>query len=82
MSSAKRRPEDSAEGCRAFERDDRERAAANLTKHMRAILERSADAWSARARLLDRLERDFNERAAAIATQRLRSERSEAENHG
>jgi len=32
---------------------------------MRAVLERSAHAWSARARLLDRLEKDFTERAAA-----------------
>lgn len=65
MSSAKRKPEDSAEGCRDLERDSRERAAAMASEHMRAVLERSAEAWSARARLLDRIERDFDTRAAA-----------------
>jgi len=60
MSSAKRKAEDSADGCRALERDDRKRAAASSSEHMRAVLERSADAWSERARLLDRLEKDFN----------------------
>ena len=33
--------------------------------HMRAVAERSADAWSARARLLDRLAKDFTKRAVA-----------------
>ncbi len=65
MSSAKRKPEDSAQGCRDLERDSRQRAAAITSEHMRAVLERSAEAWSARARLLERIERDFNTRAAA-----------------
>ena len=81
MSSGKRKAEDSADGCRALERDDRERAAANSSPHMRAVLERSAEAWSARARLLDHLERDFTGRAAAnAARQRRRS--PEAKDHG
>lgn len=82
MSSAKRKAEDSADGCRAFERDDRERAAANSSEHMRAVLERSADAWSARAKLLDRLEKAFNARAAANVEERLRRGGPEAEDHG
>lgn len=82
MSSAKRKAEDSAEGCRAFERDDRERAAANSSGNMREILERSANAWSARARLLDRLERDFNDRAAANSAEQPRRKGAEAGRHG
>ena len=82
MSLGKRRNDDSADGCRALERDDRERAAANSSEHMRAVLERSADAWSARARLLDRLEKDLNNRAAANAAEQLRSESSEVQDHG
>jgi len=66
MSSAKRKPEDSAEGCRGLERDSRERAAAATSEHMRVVLERSADTWSARAQLLNRLERNFLARAVKI----------------
>ena len=65
MSSAKRKPEDSAQGCRDLERGSREQAAAMTSEHMRAVLERSAEAWSARAKLLDRIERDFSTRTAA-----------------
>ena len=82
MSSAKRRAEDSADGCRTLERDDRERAAVISSEHMRAVFERSADAWSARARLLDRLERDFNDRAAANAAVQPRRMRRVAKAHG
>lgn len=63
--SAKRKAEDSAEGCRDLAKADRVRAATTTSEHMRVVLEGSADAWSARARLLDRLEKDFNKRAAA-----------------
>ena len=66
MSSAKRKPEDCAEGCRLLEQNDRDRAAAIANEHMRVILERSADAWGARAKLLDRLETNFSARAALI----------------
>ena len=44
--------------------DDRLRAAAMLNPHARASLERSADAWTVRAKLLDRLEAGFRERIA------------------
>lgn len=64
MNSARRRPEDSAGGCRALEQADRLRALATPNSHIRETLERSADAWNARATLLDRLETSFNERAA------------------
>jgi hypothetical protein len=66
MSSARRKPEDSAEGCRVLEQADRFRAAATPNPHTRECLERSADAWNARAALLDRLKNSFNERAAEI----------------
>lgn len=68
MSVVKRKVEDSADGCRGLARADRARAAAMTSEHMRAVLERSADAWSARARLLDRLDKDFTRRAASART--------------
>ena len=64
MSLGRRKPEDSAEGCRVLEQADRLRALASPNPHMRESLERSADAWNARATLLDQLEASFNERAA------------------
>jgi len=66
MSSSRRRPEDSADGCRAFALSDRERASATPNTHVRATFERSAEAWSARASLLDRLEINFGARAASL----------------
>lgn len=77
MSAAKRKAEDSADGCRGRAQDDRARAAAMTSGHMRTVLERSADAWSARARLLERLDKDFSRRAASARThdpQRLNME--------
>ena len=62
MSSSKRKPEDSADGCRAFEASDRERASETPNAHIRATFERSAEAWSARAGLLERLETSFDAR--------------------
>jgi hypothetical protein len=56
MSSPRRKPEDSAAGCRTFAASDRERATAALNVQIRATFERSAEAWTARAGLLDRLE--------------------------
>jgi hypothetical protein len=64
MSTERRVPEDSAGGCRALEQADRLRALATPNPHVRESFERSADAWSARATLLDRLEASFKERAA------------------
>ena len=82
MSSAKRKPEDSAEGCRGLERDSRERAAETTSEHMRTVLERSADAWSARAQLLSRLERNFLARAVEIQGGRQRPPNEEVANNG
>jgi hypothetical protein len=61
MSSSRRKPENSVDGCRAFAASDRERAS-TANGHVRATFERSAEAWSARASLLDRLETSFDAR--------------------
>lgn len=66
MSSSRRKPEDSAEGCRALAASDRERASSTINTHVRATFERSAEAWNARASLLDRLETSFDARAAKL----------------
>ncbi len=62
----RRRLEDTADGCRGMESGDRARAAETPNDHMRSSLERSADAWAARANLLDRLEASFKARAEAV----------------
>ena len=82
MSSTKREPEDSADGCRGLERDRRERAAATTSEHMRMILERSTNAWSAKAQLLSRLERNFLARAVEIQGDRLRPSNNESADNG
>ena len=82
MSIAKRKAEDSADGCRELAQADRARAATMTSEHMRAVLERSADTWSARARLLDRLDRDFSKRAAAAGTDKPRRTKIEDEANG
>ncbi len=51
-----RKPEDTAAGCRLLASDDRDRAAQSDSAHMRFRLACSAEAWFARAELLDRLE--------------------------
>lgn len=56
VSNPQRNPEDSAAGCRMMASDDRERAALSDSAHMGLRLLGSADAWTARAELLDRLE--------------------------
>ena len=80
MNSARRRPEDSAEGCRELEQADRLRALATPNAHMRESLERSADAWNARATLLDRLKAGFNERAAENVEGQPRRRKRDAQN--
>ena len=82
MSSTKREPEDSADDCRGLERDRRERAAATTSEHMRMILERSTNAWSAKAQLLSRLERNFLARAVEIQGDRLRPSNKEVADNG
>ena len=56
VSLAERKPEDTAAGCRIMASDDRERAAQSQSDLMRFRLNRSAEAWTIRAELLDRLE--------------------------
>ena len=56
VSLPRRKPEDSAEGCRLLASDDRARAEQSDSAHMRFRLACSAEAWTARAELLDRLE--------------------------
>jgi hypothetical protein len=68
MSSCRRRPEDSADGCRAFAASDRERASVTNNSHVRDTFERSAEAWSARASLLERLDASFDARVGALRT--------------
>jgi hypothetical protein len=59
--------EDTAEGCRQLAQDDRSRATEVCSQHMRHCLQRSADAWTARAALLGRLDASFRARAEAHA---------------
>ena len=48
--------EDTADGCRSLAQDDRTRAEESDSDRMRFRLACSAEAWTARADLLDRLE--------------------------
>jgi hypothetical protein len=75
-----RKREDTAEGCRELAQDDEVRAAAALSSHMREVLERSAEAWSARARLLTRLENEFEARAVSFTGMRAQDETETTEN--
>ena len=69
--SRRRRPEDTADGCRALAEADRTRAAAMANDHMRGSLERSAATWTDRATLLDRLEDQATARVKAEARPRI-----------
>jgi hypothetical protein len=74
--------EDTADGCRSMAHDDRVRAEDSDSDRMRFRLACSAEAWTARADLLDRLEAN----RARIATETDTHEPSPAapqeENHG
>ena len=61
-----KRAEDTALGCRANAAADLGRAGAPGGDFMRLRLEHSAAVWSARADLLDRLERKSLKRACAV----------------
>ena len=74
MTSPRRRPENTAEGCRSLAVDDWARATAMINAHMRDSFERSAEAWTARAKLLDGLEARFNERIANNCRLRARGQ--------
>lgn len=80
MSSSRQKPEDSADGCRVMASSDRLKAAATANDHMRASFERSAQVWTARANLLDRLEANFHARAAANVAEHRRPRKLEADN--
>ena len=67
MGARRRKPEDTADGCRALAQADRDRAAEMPNAHMRGTLERSAENWNNRAALLERLEDGVTARAAAYA---------------
>jgi hypothetical protein len=52
----KKKQEDTAAGCRSMAQDDRDRAVISDSDRMRFRLACSAEAWSARAEMLDRME--------------------------
>lgn len=56
VSLPQRKPEDTSAGCRMLASDDRERAEQSDSAHMRLRLVSSADTWTLRAELLERLE--------------------------
>jgi len=60
----RKRPEDTADGCRAHAAADLRRAADLTGDHVRWRFEHSAAAWTARADMLGRLEANFLARAA------------------
>ena len=51
-----RKAEDTSEGCHAMATKDRERASENVNDRMKAVFERSADAWASRGDMFKRLE--------------------------
>ena len=59
LTRGRKRPEDTAEGCRALAAADLERAATLSGDRSRWRYEHSAAAWMARAGLLDGLETKF-----------------------
>ncbi|MFL6728442.1 MAG: hypothetical protein ACJ8EI_10240 [Sphingomicrobium sp.] len=67
MVAQRRKPEDTADGCRALAQADRDRAAEMANVQMRGTLERSAENWNNRANLLERIEGGVTARAAANA---------------
>jgi len=69
-----RKRENTAEGCRELALGDQSRAADAGSEHMRKALERSADAWTTRAQLLERLDARFNARAKCVAGEQDRQQ--------
>lgn len=53
---APRKAEDTSEGCHAMAANDRERASENVNDRMKAVFEKSADAWASRGDMFKRLE--------------------------
>ncbi|MEP7131484.1 MAG: hypothetical protein ABI770_10180 [Sphingomicrobium sp.] len=77
-----RKLEDSAAGCRTMADDDHDRAEASDSDHMRVRLKCSADAWTARADLLDRLEANRAKIATQVHTAAPNSGPAEEKNDG
>ncbi|HEX6661458.1 MAG TPA: hypothetical protein VF067_06280 [Sphingomicrobium sp.] len=63
----RKKSEDTPEGCRTLAKDDRDRADASDTEHMRQRLVGSAEAWTARADLLERIEGSRSAKAGRVA---------------
>jgi hypothetical protein len=63
-----RKSEDTSDGCRARAKDDRDRAQASDSDRMRFRLACSAEAWTARADLLDRLEANRAQLESGVLT--------------
>ena len=54
--ATRKKSEDTADGCRSLAKDDIDRAGESDSDHMRARLAHSAETWTARADMLQRLE--------------------------
>jgi hypothetical protein len=65
-----KRPEDTPDGCRTLAAADLRRAADVAVAHVRWRYRHSADAWLARADLLDQIEATFQERRSRVARDR------------
>ena len=66
LTARRKRPEDTPEGCRELAAADLRRAEAHAAEHVRWRYRCSADAWLARAELLDRLEAQFQKRVGGV----------------
>ena len=67
LTARRKRPEDSPGGCREMAAADLRRADALVGDHVRWRYLHSAEAWTARAELLDRLEAKFQARVRGAA---------------
>jgi hypothetical protein len=63
-----KKPEDTSEWCRSLAKDDRDRADAADSANMRFRLVCSAEAWTARAKLLERLEGNRARKGAELGS--------------
>lgn len=53
---SRRKAEDTSVGCHEMAANDRSRASENVNDRMKAVFERSADAWDSRGDMFKRLE--------------------------
>lgn len=54
--TSRRKSEDTSAGCHEMATNDRARAEENCNDRMKAVFERSADAWDSRGKMFKRLE--------------------------